>query len=282
MIKKDASLDALLRAALREDTGNQDLTSRLLPPSQSARADAVFNEDGILCGIEVAEKIFRLADSEIRFLPTVKDGDFIEKGRVVFYVEGKSRSILAAERSVLNFLGRMSGIATLTRKYVEQVKGTQATIYDTRKTLPLWRRLDREAVKVGGGENHRFGLYDGILVKDNHLRMLKGIKPPDLLKQIHQHISKRIPVGIEVANPKEAKEALSHWFDYVLLDNFSLEEVRQTVALRAEIGTNIPLEVSGNIRLDNVRAYAECGVERISVGALTHSACSLDVSLNLI
>ena len=282
MLKKDPALDAFLKEALREDIGAKDLSSSFIPQSMEAKGDALFKEEAVLCGIEIAERIFRLFDPDMRFLPAAKDGEKISQGRVIFYVEGKCRSILASERTALNFLSRMSGISTLTRMFADRVKGTSATIYDTRKTMPLLRKFDRLAVKTGGGENHRFGLSDGVLIKDNHLIALRNEKIKDILKRVREDVSKKILVGIEVKNLDQAKEAMAHWFDYVLLDNFTVDQVRQAVHLRKKMSTNINLEVSGNINLDNVRDYAECGVERISIGALTHSVKGIDLSLNLL
>ena len=282
MIEHDPQSEALLRAALKEDIGSKDLTCSLLPATQIVKADTIFKEEGVLSGIEVAERVFRLIDDDLRFLPAAKDGEFIEPGRVIFYVEGPCRSILSAERTALNFLGRMSGIATLTRRFVDAVKGTPAAILDTRKTAPLLRHFDRAAVRAGGGTNHRFGLFDGILIKDNHLRVLRGIRFAEILKRVRALSTRKVPCGIKVKDLAETEEAVKCGFDYVLLDNFSVEQVRQAVAIRNKFISTIEFEVSGGIRLDNVRAYADCGVERISVGALTHSFKTTDISLNLL
>ncbi len=278
----DPAIEPLLRAALKEDIGSKDLTSALIPATAAAKGDAIFKEEGVLCGIEIAERVFRLVDDETRFLPAAKDGEKIEKGRVVFYVEGPCRSLLAAERTAINFLGRMSGVATLTRRFVDAVKGTKASIYDTRKTMPLLRSFDRFAVKTGGGTNHRTGLYDGVLFKDNHLRALHGTEFRSLYEAAKQRSPKKVPIGIEVKTVEEARQALECPFDYVLLDNFDVENARRVVEIRKRLISNQEIEVSGNMRLENVRQYAECGVDRISVGSLTHSAQATDISLNLI
>lgn len=278
----DPAIESLLREALREDVGSKDLTSALIPASTTAKGDALFKDTGILCGIRVAERIFRLVDGDIRFLPAAKDGEKIEKGRVIFYIEGPCRSILAAERTAINFLQRMCGVATLTRQFVDAVKGTKAHIYDTRKTMPLLRAFDRYAVKTGGGINHRSGLYDGVLFKDNHLHVLHGTDFASLYEAAKKRSPKNVPIGIEVKTVEEAERALNCPFDYVLLDNFSVEDARKAIEIRKRLISNQEIEVSGNMNLDTVRQYAECGVDRISVGALTHSADAVDISLDLI
>ncbi len=277
----DERTDRLLKAALAEDMGNKDLTSSLIPAAHESKADAIFREDAILCGLVVIERIFRLVDDQLRFLPVANEGEFIKASRAVFYVQGKTRSILTAERLALNFLAYLSAIATKTRAFVDEVKGTKAQIMDTRKTTPLWRTLERYAVRTGGGVNHRFGLFDGVLLKDNHLKAIpiKDIK--DIVKNARARFTKNIGIGIEVTNLEELKLALDTECQYILLDNFTPALVNKAVALRAEMKKQIPLEVSGGIRLLNVRKYAECGVERISVGALTHTIKSIDVSLNI-
>lgn len=282
MIEKDPALDLLIRGALKEDIGPRDLASSLVPLAHTSKGDCIFKEDGILCGISIAEKVFRLIDDNIRFLPAAKDGELIEKGRVIFYIEGPTRQILSAERTALNFLGRMCGIATLTRAFVERVEGTRARIYDTRKTTPNFRKIERYAVHMGGGHNHRFGLFDGMLIKDNHLRALQGIKIKDIYRLAKEKAPKTASVGMEVKTIDQAKEALGVTFDYVLLDNFTVDMVRQVVEHRSKAVSSSELEVSGGINLSNIRAYAETGIERISIGAVTHSAHSLDLSLNLI
>jgi len=280
MITDNSHIDQLLRSALQEDMGSEDLTSRVIPRNLSVRAGAVFKSPGCLCGIQIAEQIFRLIDQNLRFLPAAKDGENIEEGRTVFYVEGCCRSILAAERTALNFMSHLSGVATLTRRFVDRVKDTRAAIYDTRKTTPLLRTLERHAVHIGGARNHRSGLYDGVLLKENHLLAMRTRKIEDLAKTFQGAALKRVSVGVEVRSLTEAEAALRCGFDYILLDHFSVEDTKRAVDLRKRLGTKIPLEVSGNIGLENVRDYALAGVERISVGALTHSAPPCDISLH--
>lgn len=282
MIGIDARLDKLLQEALAEDIGPRDLTSSLLPPKHASKADCIFKEEAVLCGLAVAERVFRIVDEELRFLPVAKDGEVIAAGRAIFYIEGSTRSILAAERTALNFLQHMSAVATKTRAFVDKVAGTEAKILDTRKTTPVFRVLDRYAVRTGGGTNHRNGLYDGVLIKDNHIAALLKQPISEIVKTAKSRFPKNVPVGVEVKNLKELAEALKAPCDYILLDNFSADLVREAVAFRKAQKIFIPLEVSGGVNLDNVAAYAQCGVERISIGGLTHSVKAVDVSLNLI
>lgn len=281
-MKIDKAARAILQSALSEDIGSGDVTSLIIPSRLNAKADFLFKEEGILCGVRVVEEIFRLLDEDLRFLPAAKDGESIDKGRVIGYVEGKCRSILAGERVAVNFLSHLSGVATLTAKFVAAVKGTSAKIYDTRKTTPLLRAFERYAVTCGGGVNHRNGLYDGVLIKDNHLSVLKDLHIKKIYESAKAAVTKRIPIGIEVKNPAEARAALGFDFQYILLDHFTLDQVRETVKIKKELEARPQLEVSGNVTLETVRGYAECGIERISIGALTHSADALDISLDLI
>jgi nicotinate-nucleotide pyrophosphorylase (carboxylating) len=278
----DAQLEKLLQLSLAEDIGPRDLTSTLLPPRHTSKADAIFKEEAVLCGITIAEHIFRMIDEELRFLPVAKDGEVIAKNRAIFYVEGATRSILTAERTALNYLQHMSAVATKTRAFVEKTTGTEAKILDTRKTWPLFRALDRYSVRMGGGVNHRNGLYDGVLIKDNHIEALKKQSITDIVKSARSKFPKNVAVGVEVKNLKELAAALAAPADYILLDNFTPEQVKEAVAFRKAQKIFIPLEVSGGVNLDNVAAYAQCGVERISVGALTHSVKAVDISLNLL
>ncbi len=276
-------VDLIVKLALREDVGRKDLTSSaLFPESKHIRAEIEAKQDGVLCGIEVAERVFRHVDENLRFLPVAKDGETLEPGREVAYIEGSALSILVAERTALNFLGHLSGVATLARRFADKVKGTKAVILDTRKTLPNMRLLEKYAVATGGGTNHRAGLYDQVLIKDNHLRILKDQSIPFLVETVRETVLKKTLVGIEVKNLKELAEALKTPVTYILLDNMDVETVREAVRLRDKAKSKIQLEVSGGISLDTVRAYADSGVERISVGALTHSAPWLDISLDIV
>ncbi len=284
----------LLKLALAEDIGAGDVTTAaLVPRNQKSQAVVVAKEAGIFCGGKIAAEVFHLQDRSLGVKLHVKEGSSVKKGRIVLTVRGRTRSILEAERTALNFLGHLSGIATLTRQYVEQIRGTGAKIYDTRKTTPLWRALEKYAVQCGGGENHRFGLFDEILVKDNHWAAMKTRRGQALGPgPFWGH--RKIPIEIEVRNLKELASLLANFTpDRVLLDNFSLKELKRAVSFvrgfykvlhtRYGIRRRSPeLEASGGAHLKNVRALAETGVNRISIGRLTHSAPALDLSLHLV
>ncbi len=276
-------VDLIVKLALREDIGRKDLTSSaLFSESHTIRAEILAKETGVLCGIDVAERVFRHVDEDLRFLPAAKDGDILEAGREIAYIEGPAASILVAERTALNFLGHLSGIATFTRHFVDKVHGTKAVILDTRKTTPNLRLLEKEAVLAGGGANHRQGLYDQVLIKDNHLRVLKNRSIPVIVETVRDTVLKKTVVGLEVKNLKELAEALKTDVNYILLDNMSVETIREAVKMREKAKSKVPFEASGGIWIDNVRDYAEAGVERISIGALTHSAPWLDISLDIV
>jgi nicotinate-nucleotide pyrophosphorylase (carboxylating) len=285
MLRADV-MDLTVKLALREDIGRKDITTTaLLGENLHIRAELEAKEAGILCGMEVAERVFRHVDENLRFLPVAKDGETLEAGREVAYIDGSARSILIAERTALNFVGHLSGIATMTHRFVEKVQGTKAKIMDTRKTMPNLRVLEKYAVVTGGGVNHRAGLYDQVLIKDNHLRILKDRSIPDIVRTVKETIQKNTAVGIEVKNLKELAEALKTEVNYILLDNMTPKTVLEAVEMRDVAGARraVPLlEVSGGITLENVRSYAETGVERISIGALTHSAPWLDISLDIV
>ncbi len=282
MLKADV-IDLIVKLALREDVGRGDITtSGVIGSARHIRADLEARENGILCGIEIAERVFRRVDENLRFLPVAKDGEVIEKDREIAYIDGNACSILVAERTALNFLGHLSGIATLTRQYVDKIKGTRTQIFDTRKTTPNLRILEKYAVATGGGVNHRMGLYDQVLIKDNHLRILKDEPIAAIVAGVKKTVLKNTVVGLEVKNLKEFAAALKSKADYVLLDNMAPDLVKEAVAMRQKTGSKVLLEVSGNVTLETVRSYAETGVERISVGALTHSAMWLDISLDIV
>ncbi len=282
MLKPDI-IDPIVKNALREDVGTKDITtSAIIASHLSLKADIEFKEKAVVCGIEVVERVFRLIDENLRFLPVAKDGEVAEKNREVAYIEGSASSILIAERTALNFMSHLSGIATLTKAFVDKVKGTQADIMDTRKTTPGLRVLEKYAVSVGGGVNHRIGLYDEVLIKDNHLRILRKDAIVDIVNRAKQNVLKRTTIGIEVRNLQELKEALKSKADYILLDNMSVELVRECVNLRKRLGLKTEFEVSGGINLENVRGYAETGVERISIGQITAGAPTIDISLDIV
>ena len=279
---KLSKIDPVIKAALQEDLGPKDITSAaVIPAAMHFKADITVNQEGILCGIGVTERVFRLVDENIRFLPVAKDGEVLEKGREVAYIEGGG-GILSAERTALNLLSHLSGIATKTRQFVDKVKGTSAKILDTRKTTPGLRLLEKYAVATGGGVNHRMGLYDQVLIKDNHLRVLRDLPMAKIVEQAKKKALKRTVIGIEVKNLKEFAEAIKTPVDYILLDNMDAGMVAEAVRLRKASGAKMDLEVSGGVNIDNVLGYAKTGVERISVGCLTHDAPALDISLDIV
>jgi len=267
----------LVALALSEDVGTGDITTRLSIPAEArGRARIEARQPMVVCGLAVGEEVFRRAGRDVAYRPRHRDGEVVEPGEVLVELEGALCEIMVAERTTLNFVSRLSGISTLTRRYVEAVSGTRARIVDTRKTLPGWRVLDKYAVAVGGGENHRVGLFDGILLKDNHVAAAGGIEPA--VKAALSAAPANLRVQVEVQSAGEVAAAAEAGADFLLLDNQTPEEV---AAIVAEWGDRLLLEASGGIHLDNVRAYAETGVHRISIGALTHSAPSCDVALEL-
>ena len=269
--------EAALDLWLLEDLGGGDLTSTLLiPEDQKGRGVILAKEEGVLAGLEVAQAVFHRVDGRIAFTPLARDGDPLLPGLEVARLEGPLRGILAGERLALNLLQRLSGIATLTRRYVEAVRGTQAIILDTRKTTPGLRALEKYAVRVGGGRNHRFGLFDGILIKDNHIRAVGGVQ--EAVRRARSQAPHYLKVEVEVTSIEELEEALEAGAELILLDNMDLETLKEAVG-RAK-GRAL-LEASGRMSLERVRAVAETGVDYISVGALTHSARALDLSLEL-
>jgi nicotinate-nucleotide pyrophosphorylase (carboxylating) len=261
-----------VRSYLAEDVGDGDLTSAsVVPEGATLRASVLLKERGVVCGLGVAESVFRELDPDVRFEPLVADGD--EARGEVARVEGNARALLTGERTALNLLGRLSGIATLTRRYVDAVSGTQATILDTRKTTPGLRALEKLAVRCGGGENHRFGLYDGILIKDNHLRLAGGVAAA-----VRAASGQGVPVEVECETLADVREAVDAGADIVLLDNMTPPDLREAVQL---VAGRARTEASGGVTLDTVDAIARTGVDFISIGALTHSARSLDVSMEV-
>jgi nicotinate-nucleotide pyrophosphorylase (carboxylating) len=299
-VRWDASLHdeavALLRLAIREDLGPLgDSTSKaLIPKSALGAAALVARGAGIVAGIPVAEAAAQLIDPSIKWVQGLAEGETVKCGDPIARMEGPARSILAAERLLLNVLGRLSGVATTTQKYVDAVAGTRARIYDTRKTTPGWRRLEKYAVHLGGGYNHRTGLFDAILIKDNHLAFGRvgtasaRFSPAQAVAQARQWIKRRVPqlvrsrmiVEIEVDALAQLAEVLSADPDIVLLDNMTPRQLAEAVTLRDTANPVVELEASGGVTLECVREIAESGVDRISVGALTHSARSLDVGLD--
>jgi len=267
----------LVERALDEDVGPGDLTSRLVVPAD-ALAEAVIEarQDLVVCGVDVARAVFSELDPALRFEAVAADGDSLAADSTLARVRGPLRGLLAGERTALNFLMRLCGIATQTRRYVEAVAGTGAVIVDTRKTLPGWRALDKYATAVGGARNHRVGLYDGILLKDNHVAFAGGVVPA--VKAALAGAPAGLRVQVEVESEADAVAAVEAGADFLLLDNCSVEVLRR---IAQRLRGRALLEASGGVHLGNVRAVAETGVQRISIGALTHSAPAADVALEL-
>jgi nicotinate-nucleotide pyrophosphorylase (carboxylating) len=273
------TIDEIIRAAIAEDVGSGDHTSLATIPAQSdGKAGLLLREDGVICGVAIAEKVFNAIDPELKFDALITDGATVSKGEVAFTVAGKSVSILTGERLALNFLQRLSGIATATRLMVNQLIGTKTQLLDTRKTTPVLRELEKMAVRAGGGHNHRMGLYDMIMIKDNHVDFAGGIKPA--IEAVHRYLAAKslaLKIEIEVRNSGELEEVLeTGGVDRIMLDNFSPDELKAAVE---KIACRYETEASGNITATNIRAYAASGVDFISSGALTHQVKSLDMSL---
>ena len=268
-------MDILIQQALEEDIGTGDITTvSTIPIHTILTGEFIAKEHGIVAGLEVVGRVFSLYDQKIHYTPNVMDGVPILKGMVLATVEGPGRSILSTERVALNFLQRMSGIATQTKTLVEAVKGTSATILDTRKTAPGLRVFDKWAVRIGGGQNHRFGLFDMVLIKDNHIAACGSIT--QAIEAIRKKTKKAIEV--EVTTLEELREAVSLHPDRIMLDNMSVLEMRKAVKMAAG---SVPLEASGNVNLRNVKSIANTGVDYISVGSLTHSVKALNISLEI-
>ncbi len=272
-------LEEIIDNALREDIGEGDhSTLACVPVNASGKAKLLVKEPGILAGVELAKMIFHRFDRNLKLEVLIKDGEAVNPGDVAFVVSGSSRSILSTERLVLNFMQRMSGIATQTNRIVSKIEGTNCKLLDTRKTTPGIRYLEKWAVRIGGGYNHRFALYDMIMLKDNHIDFAEGIEPA--LKRTHDYLKengKDLKIEIEVRDFEELDEALRvGGFDRIMLDNFTPDQIREALK---RIPSPIETEASGGITEQTIRAYAETGVNFISVGALTHSVKSLDLSL---
>jgi nicotinate-nucleotide pyrophosphorylase (carboxylating) len=271
------SVEEVLRAAVREDLGSGDITSSAtVPDSAFAVGRYTAKQSLVVSGILVVERLIALVDSDLRYEALRADGDVVEQGTPLAEVRGSARYVLAAERVTLNMLQRMCGIATLTAEYVARVKGTRARVADTRKTVPGLRLLDKYAVACGGGVNHRMGLFDAVLIKNNHLEFHPSIGAA--IQAARMRVGSQVEIEVEVPGPENVVEAIEAGADMILLDNFTPEQTRQAVALCAG---RVPLESSGGITLDTIRAFAETGVDRISVGALTHSPPAADIHLRV-
>jgi nicotinate-nucleotide pyrophosphorylase (carboxylating) len=276
----EEQLDSIIDLALEEDTGHGDITSQaLVPQDLSGKASILVKEKGILAGVDVAKRVFQRVDPSLKIDILVKDGTAIKSGNIVGTITGRVTSILKAERVALNFLQRLSGIASLTARYVAETSGLTAGIYDTRKTTPGLRPLEKYAVYMGGGHNHRLHLGDAILVKDNHIAALRamGMTLKDIVDKARQNVP-GVTVEVEVNSSKEALDALKAGANIIMLDNMSTSEIRQVVKL---VSGQAKLEASGGITLATIHQVAMTGVDMISIGALTHSYRALDISLEL-
>jgi nicotinate-nucleotide pyrophosphorylase (carboxylating) len=289
----------LVETALEEDIGAGDATVLATIPARATGKARILAREAMVCaGLPMAERVFRSLDPEIKIEPRVQDGNLAAKGTVLLHLDGRARAILTGERTALNFLGRLSGIATMVHHFVERIQGTRARIRDTRKTTPGLRLLEKYAVKAGGGTNHRIGLYDAILLKENHIALAGGVKQaldqahsyaalhskPDALTAYEEAVPSRatdtvLPIQIEVRDERELREALSAGAESVLLDNMTPAKAKQNVELARNLRPECVVEISGGITLDNVHAYAETGADFLSSGTLTHSAPAANLSL---
>ena len=275
-------IDRLIELAFAEDIGDGDhSTLSCIPDTAMGKSKLLIKEEGILAGVEMAKSVFKRFDPNLHIEIFIEDGAAVKPGDIAFTVEGKVQSLLQTERIVLNIMQRMSGIATTTHKYVKLLEGTKTQILDTRKTTPGMRMLEKQAVKIGGGENHRIGLFDMILLKDNHVDFAGGIE--NAVKRAQAYLkekNKKLKIEVEVRNFNELRQALAvGGVDRIMLDNFSVENTREAVKI---VDGRIEIESSGGITEKTIRDYAECGVDYISVGALTHSVKSLDMSLKAV
>lgn len=281
-VQFDTELDLIISNAIREDVGDGDHSSlACIPEAARGKAKLLVKDEGVIAGVEFAKKVFEYVDPDMKVETLINDGASVKYGDIVFYVEGASQSILKSERLVLNAMQRMSAIATKTRTFVDLLEGTGTKILDTRKTTPGIRALEKWAVKIGGGENHRFALYDMIMLKDNHIDFAGGItKAINKTKQYLSDTGRDLKIIVEARNLEEIEEILKSDGVYrILIDNFNYEDTRKAVDL---IGDRCLTESSGGINESTVRPYAECGVDYISSGALTHSVYNMDLSLKAV
>jgi nicotinate-nucleotide pyrophosphorylase (carboxylating) len=274
----------LIDLVLKEDVGIGDITSSLLiPEGKSVKAEIIAKEDFLLAGMPFVKEIFSFINEDIRFDSFFKDGDWVKNKTVIANISGNGRDILAGERIALNILQNVSGIATLTNQFVKKVEGLSVKIADTRKTLPGMRLMQKYGVRIGGGINHRFGLFDGILIKDNHIKIVGSLRRAVELSKKGHHLLK---VEVEVKNIDEFKEALEAGADVIMLDNMSIKDMKEAVKMRnkriEKSNNKVLLEASGGINLENIREIAETGIDIISIGALTHSARAVDISMKVI
>ena len=277
MKSKDELIDDLLTLAFAEDVGDGDPTTlSTIPADEMGAQRLIVKEEGILAGVDIARKVFEKFDPELKMTVYIEDGAHVKSGDIAFKVEGRVRSLLQTERIMLNIMQRMSGIATTTARYQKRLDGLKTKVLDTRKTTPGMRMLEKEAVRIGGGCNHRIGLFDMILIKDNHVDFAGGIpQAVQAAKDYCKANGKNLKIEVEVRNTDEINQALAAGVDRIMLDNFTPERTRDAVEL---INGRTEIESSGGITIDTLREYGECGVDYISVGALTHSVKGLDMS----
>lgn len=279
-MKQSEQIKKIINLALREDIGSGDITSlATIKKNRKACGKFLVKDNGVIAGLSIAKLVFRSLDKKIKFKVLIEDGSDVKSGDVVAEVSGNARAILTAERTALNFIQRMSGIATASSIYVKAVSHTKAKVIDTRKTAPGLRMIDKMAVKIGGCDNHRFGLYDMFLVKDNHIEVAGSItKAVEACRKFMRKKKKKFLIEVETKNLDEVQEALECKADIIMLDNFNIEDMRKAVKL---INGNCKVEASGGVNLSTIKAIAETGVDYISVGGLTHSVKALDISLEI-
>jgi len=271
------TIDDLIKLALKEDIGPGDITTdNLVAPGTRGRGKIIAKQDLVVAGLKVAEKVFKTLEPQIDFEALYADGDRIPAGSTVVRIDGTLGALLRGERTALNFLQRLSGIATQAHAFVGEVAGTSVKLVDTRKTTPGWRVLEKYAVRKGGAHNHRMGLYDGVLIKDNHIAVSGGIA--NAVKKVRQQISHLVKVEVEAATFEEVKEALTAGADVIMLDNMDLDQIRKAVRM---IDKKALVEVSGNVTRERLKELAQTGVDLISIGALTHSAVAVDLSMKI-
>jgi len=277
MTRNEGQISSVVKLALREDIGNGDVTTQCTVPAEvTLTGRFIAREPGVIAGLEVVKETFSQVDDRVQLTFRFTDSESVERGGIIVMVKGPGRAVISGERVALNFLQRMSGIATLTRRFVEAVQGMSAVILDTRKTVPGLRVLDKWAVRLGGGQNHRFDLSDASLIKENHIVAVGGISKA--VARVQQGDKEKRPIEVEVKTMDELRETLELSIDRIMLDNMSLEDMREAVQL---CNGRIPLEASGNITLENVAAIAATGVDYISIGMLTHSVQALDITFLL-
>lgn len=270
-------IERVILTALKEDIGAGDITTNLLiPKKQQAKAFFLAKEDGVIAGLEIAKMVLQKLDKKIVWKSFVKDGNFVSSGTRIAEVKGSLRTLLTGERTALNILQRMSGIATVTNSFVKIVNGTNAKILDTRKTVPGLRMFDKYAVIIGGGTNHRFGLFDMVLIKDNHIKAAGSIT--NAVAKIRKDVTKKIKIEVETSNLDEVREALKNKVEIIMLDNMTVAMMKEAVKI---IAGKTKVEASGNVNFKSIKAIAETGVDFISVGALTHSVKALDISMKI-